>query len=321
LVGVIIVNYKTAELTIDCLQSLFVEREACSFDVIVVDNDSQDGSFEKILGAIASEDWNNWATVKASDYNGGFAYGNNIAIREFLAGKQGPEFFYLLNPDTVVHKGAVEKLVSFMQERPTVGIAGSRIEDENGQPLHSAFKFHTYLSELNRGFSLGILTKLLSRWVSCQEISNVPEKTDWVSGASMMIRREVFEQVGLLDESYFMYYEETDFCLQASREGWECWYVPASRVVHFVGQSSGVTNEKMKKRMPKYWFESRQRYFMKNHGFLHLFLADFFWILGYSSWKLRNFFQKKQNNEPPNIGVDFILNSIFLRWLTCGLKK
>jgi len=309
--GISIVNYKTSELTIKCLSAL--AREEKIFKVIVVDNDSQDGSFEKILDAVFLEGWNNWVTVRQSGHNGGFSYGNNIAIREFLMNKQVPEYFYLLNPDTVIHEGAVSHLVSFLEGLSAVGIVGSRIEDENGQALHSAFKFQTCLSELDRGFSLGILTKLLRRWVSDEEIPKTAVKTDWVSGASIMIRREVFEQVGLLDEAYFMYYEETDFCLQANRAGWECWYVPASRVVHLVGQSSGITNEKMTKKMPAYWFDSRRRYFLKNFGQIHACCADLFWLIGFISWKLRNLVQRKEDKNPPNLFKDMLLNSVFFR--------
>jgi len=310
-IGISIVNYRTSTLTIKCLHSLANEDKV--FEVIVVDNDSQDGSFEKISAAIALEEWSDWVSIKASGYNGGFAYGNNIAVREFMAAEKPPEYIHLLNPDTVVFKGAISQLIQFMQAHPKVGIAGSRIENEEGQPLHSAFKFHTCWSELERGFKWGMLTKLLKRLVSSQKIPNEPVCTDWVSGASMMIRRDVIDQLGLLDEAYFMYYEETDFCIQANRAGWECWYVPASKIVHFVGKSSGIIDKGMKKRMPKYWFESRQRYFLKNYGVFHLVLADLFWLLGFSSWKLRNLVQKKEDNTPPYLLKDSLLNSVFFR--------
>ena len=311
-VGVCIVNYKTMGLTIDCLRSL----DGTGVKVIVIDNDSQDGSYEKISAAIVSEEWSGWASIKASGRNGGFAYGNNVAIREFLKADQKPEYIYLLNPDTVVRKGAVSQLVEFMQNNPAVGIAGSQIEDENGQALPSAFKFHTWQSEMNKGFSLGLLTKLLRRWVSEQTIPKEPIKTDWVSGASMMIRREVFEQVGLLDDTYFMYFEETDFCLQAAKKGWECWYVPSSRVMHLVGQSTGISHKKMQKRMPVYWFESRRRYFLKNFGALYAAMADMCWLVGFATWKLRNIVQRKEDNHPPGLFTDFLLNSVFFRGFT-----
>jgi len=312
-VGVSIVNYKTASLTIACLRSLDKERELSDFKVIVVDNDSQDNSFELLSETIIAEGWQDWVNVRQADSNGGFAYGNNIAIREFINETTQPEFILLLNPDTIVHSGAINNLASFMLEHDNAGIAGSRIESTSGQPLHSAFKFHSWITELNRGFCLGLFTKLLRPWLSSDLISEQTEKTDWVSGASMMIRSSVLQQIGGLDESYFMYYEETDFCINAMRSGWECWYVPNSRVVHYVGKSSGINNTGMTKRMPTYWFDSRRRYFLKNHGIIHAILADFFWLTGLSSWKLRNLIQRKPDHYPPAFLSDGFRSSVFLK--------
>lgn len=130
----------------------------------------------------------------------------------------------------------------------------------------------------------------------------------------MIVRREVFESVGLLDEKYFMYFEEVDFCLAANRSGWPCWYVPASRVVHLVGQSSGVTDTKRPpKRLPKYWFDSRRRYFLKNHGWLYAAIADAAWVVGFSLWRLRRVLQHKPDNDPPKLLSDFVLNSVLLK--------
>ena len=104
-----------------------------------------------------------------------------------------------------------------------------------------------------------------------------------MAGASLIVRREVFDAVGLLDEGYFMYFEEVDFCLKASRAGWPCWYVPTSRVVHLVGQSSGVTKAgDERKRRPRYWFEARRRYFMTNHGRPKTLAADVAFALAYA---------------------------------------
>ncbi len=318
-VGVCIVNYKTATLTINCLRSLAMEARL--FDVIVVDNDSQDGSFSEISAAVTRAGWSDWVTVIESKLNGGFAYGNNIAIRAFLTRNEAPEYLYLLNPDTVVLAGAIDRLVSFMQGKRSAGIIGSQIEGEHGQLLNSAFKFHTCFSELNKGASLSVLTKLLKRWVTDEKIPTEPVKVDWVSGASMMIRREVFEQTGLLDEAYFMYFEETDFCMQAGRAGWDCWYVPSSRVMHLVGQSSGITNEKVLNRMPTYWFDSRRRYYLKNYNGIHACCADFFWLLGFSTWKLRCFIQRKEDNSPPYIFRDMLFNSVLFRGFKIGPAK
>ncbi|PHS29948.1 MAG: glycosyl transferase family 2 [Methylophaga sp.] len=320
-VGIVIVNYKTAGLTIECLRSLDNERTLIRFNVIVVDNDSQDDSFQIISSAVISEGWDDWVSIQESGFNGGFSFGNNVAIRQFLKQKNIPGFIYLLNPDTVIKLGAVTILASFLLAHPKVGIVGSQIEDEKGEAMYSSFKFHSCLTELNRGFSLGLLTKLLTPWLSSNEIPVHAKRTDWVSGASMMIRTSVLESIGGLDEAYFMYYEETDFCLKAARSNWECWYIPKSKVVHFVGQSTGITNSGMEKRMPQYWFDSRRRYFLKNHGVLYTVLADFFWLLGFASWKLRNIIQRKTDNHPPALFRDFLLNSVFMKGIKVSPEK
>jgi GT2 family glycosyltransferase len=130
----------------------------------------------------------------------------------------------------------------------------------------------------------------------------------------MIVRREVFEAVGLFDDAYFMYFEEVDFCLRAGRAGWPCWYVPASRVVHLVGQASGVTDKaQSRKRRPAYWFESRRRYFVRNHGRVYAAVADAAWATGYALWRVRRAVQRKPDNDPAALLRDFIRHSVFLR--------
>ncbi|ELR96459.1 glycosyltransferase family 2 protein [Gloeocapsa sp. PCC 73106] len=312
---VVIVNYRTASLTVDCLRSLEPEvKELPGTQVVVVDNASGDDSLTQIQQEIETHNWQEWVTLIDSERNGGYAYGNNLAIRPALASLNPPEYILLLNPDTVIRRSAIATLVEFMQQHAQVGIAGSRLEDQDGTPQRSAFRFHSFLSELESGLRLGLVSRLLNKRLIAPPVSEVDCQTDWVAGASMIIRRAVFEQVGLLDEAYFMYYEEVDFCLQASRAGWSCWYVPESRVVHFVGQSSGVTNLKVvPKRRPQYWFESRKRYFVKNHGETYALLADLMWMLGFSFWKGRNLIQKKPAMDPPHLLTDFFRNSILVK--------
>jgi len=311
---VVIVNYRTPGLTIDCLRSL--ENEVQSLPgtrVVLTDNDSDDGSVEQLNTAIATEGWSNWVSFMPLERNGGFAYGNNAAIRPVLS-TNPPPYILLLNPDTIVRPGALQALVDFMDKHPDVGIAGSRLEDLDGTPQRSAFRFHTAISELEQGLRLGVVSKLLAHWGVAPPVPEETCQTDWVAGASMIVRREVFEAVGLMDEGYFMYYEEMDFCLQAKRAGWSCWYVPQSRVVHLVGQSSGVTDSKRPpKRLPQYWFDSRQRYFLKNYGWLYTAIADAFWASGFAVWRLRRGFQGKPDLDPPQFLSDFLRNSVFLK--------
>jgi GT2 family glycosyltransferase len=312
---VVIVNYRTPSLTIDCLRSLVDEvRSLSGICVVVADNASGDESVEQIALAIATEGWDSWASLMPLQRNGGFAFGNNAVIRPALNSPNAPPYFWLLNPDTIVRPGALQALVDFMAKHPRVGIAGSRLEDLDGTPQHSAFRFHTLLSELDSGLRLGIVSKLLLSWNIAPPVPEQNCQTDWVSGASMIIRREVFEAVGLLDEEYFMYYEEMDFCLQANKCGWSCWYVPESRVVHLVGQSSGVNAPNcLPKRRPQYWFDSRQRYFLKNYGWLYTAVADAFWASGFALWRLRRGIQGKPDLDPPKFLSDFLRNTVFLK--------
>jgi N-acetylglucosaminyl-diphospho-decaprenol L-rhamnosyltransferase len=309
---VVILNYRTAQLTIDCLQSLVQEVNALpGTQVVVTDNDSQDGSVEQIKTAILSNGWEYWVSLQPLPSNGGFAMGNNAAIRMALQTPHPPDYFLLLNPDTLVHPGALSELVGFMDKHPEAGLVGSRLENPDGSPQHSAFRFPSIWSELDQGLRLRLASQILKRWEIAPPISEKICKTDWLSGASLMVRHEVFASVGLLDEQYFMYYEELDFCLQAHKLGWQCWYVPQSRVIHLVGQSSGVNNSA--KRRPQYWFNSRRRYFLKNHGWVYASIVDATWLVSFVIRRLRQMIQRQPNTEPPFLLTDFWANSIFLK--------
>lgn len=310
---VVILNYRTPDLTIDCLRSLVDEvADLPDLQVVVTDNNSGDGSVEKIQHAIENENWGHWASLMPLPANGGFASGNNAAIRPYYSNNTLPPYVLLLNPDTVIRPNAIKALLEFMDNHPDVGIAGSRLEDPDETPQRSAFRFHSLLSELEGGIRIGFISKLLAPWIVAPPVPESAVPTDWVAGASMIIRREVIEAIGLMDEAYFMYYEEMDYCLQAHRAGWPCWYVPDSRVVHFVGQSSGVTSKTpTPKRRPQYWFDSRRRYFLKNYGWLYAILVDALWAFGFATWRVRRIIQRKPDGDPPNLLGDFLRNSVF----------
>jgi len=312
---IVIVNYRTADLTVDCLLSLADEVPSLKdARVVVTDNLSGDDSVEHIQHAIQENHWDGWVTLMPLDHNGGFAYGNNQAIRPALSADAPPNFVLLLNPDTVIRPGAVARLIDFMQANPKAGIAGSRLEDPDATPQRSAFRFPTIRSELDGGLRLGLVSRLLKSTCIAPPVRDEPHPTDWTAGASMIVRREVFDDAGLMDEDYFMYFEEVDFCLRASRAGWPCWYVPESRVVHLVGQASGVTDTKSApKRRPAYWFESRRRYFTKNHGLVFALMADAAWALCFATYRVRRALQRKPDTDPPKLLYDFLRHSVLLK--------
>ena len=275
-VVVALVNYCTRDLTVDCLRSLeTLVGEFPGMRVVVADNASPDGSGAQIAKAIEDYGWGDWAKLLPLPRNGGFSYGNNAVVRECLGVTEPPDYIWLLNTDTIVRPGALRALIEFMEQQPDAGMAGSRLEHPDGARQCSAFRFHTVASEFEASLGLGIVSKALKHWAVAPPLTDVPSRYEWISGASMLIRTQVFRDIGLMDEEYFLYYEETDFCLRAENRGWTCWYVPASRVIHLVGKSTGVTDAagRIKRRAP-YWFQSRRRYFLKHHGVVYAVLAD-----------------------------------------------
>ena len=285
-VQIVIVNYRTADLTIDCLYSIAEQApETSKLHVWVVDNASGDGSPARIVSIIETEGWHAWISLIPLDRNGGFAFGSNAGIRESLRSVPPADYVMLLNPDTLVLPGAIAALVGFMESQPNAGIAGSLLENAAGEVECSAHNTPTPLGELEATARLGVLSRLLSRYRVTPPPREVAHECEWVSGASLMIRRAVIEQIGLLDEEYFLYFEEVDYCLRARKASWQIWFVPDSRIVHFEGATTGIRRANAR-RIP-YWYDSRRRYFLKHFGVSGLFLADALWSLGRMSLALR----------------------------------
>jgi N-acetylglucosaminyl-diphospho-decaprenol L-rhamnosyltransferase len=148
---------------------------------------------------------------------------------------------------------------------------------------------------------LGPVMRLLDRWAVAQPMSQLAaQQVDWICGASMMIRESVFEAIGGLDEGYFLYFEETDFCLRAHRAGFTTWYVPQSRVMHIGGQSTGVTERNTApRRLPAYWFESRRRYFTKAFGLGHAMAIDLVVLATYPLGWLKRLALRQRHQSVP----------------------
>ena len=279
-VAVVIVTYRTADLTIACLRSLQKERQASeeiTVRAVVVDNASGDAAV--IRSALEAEGWQSWVTLIEAPVNGGFAYGNNLGVQHACAEKS-PDYVYVLNPDTEVRPGAIGSLVRFLEASPQVGIAGGSFEHVDGRLWPIAFRFPTIVSELSHGLQIGIVSRLLQRWTVAWPMIQLTQPTDWICGAAMMIRPAVFDRIGGFDENYFLYFEETDFCNRARQAGYATWYVPESRVMHIMGQSTKVTDEKaVLQRFPAYWFQSRRRYFAVSFGVVHAMVIDLVAVL------------------------------------------
>ena len=312
---IITVNYRTADLTIRCIQSVARELEQLpGTRMRIIDNDSGDGSVEKISQAIKENQWQDWVTVTPAERNGGFSYGNNIAIRDAMSDKKPPELIWLLNPDAELKPGAALALVNFMHNHPETGLSTSSSVDKDGIEQPMAFRRFTIISEFISNLRLGFVDRLFPNSVVPIWPASEAYQADWLSGSSLIIRLQVFKDIGLMDENYFLYFEESDFCLQAQRKGWQLWYVPESRILHLIGASTGFNPDDRKMpRRPGYWFESRRRYFLKNFGKFYLATADVAHLTGFSIWRLRRLIQNKPDFDPPHYLKDFFMNSVFVK--------
>ncbi|HPV44360.1 MAG TPA: glycosyltransferase family 2 protein [Methylotenera sp.] len=292
---IITVNYRTADLVINSLRALDSQKDALGGgQVLIVDNASGDGSAERIASAIDSEGWGSWSSIMPMSKNGGFAYGNNIGFSKAFSSADHVDYLMLLNPDSVAREGAIEHLITFMEKHPEVGIAGSRLENEDGGIECSAHRFHSPISELLEGARLGILDRFLSNYEVTPPLCDEAHRCDWVSGSSMIIRREVIDEIGLMDEGFFLYFEEVDFFQRAAKAGWQTWYVPESVVMHIEGASTGI---KSTKRRPAYWYNSRRRYLVKHYGISALVMADFLWSIGRLTFFMRRFLRLGAQGE------------------------
>lgn len=298
-IAIVIVNFRTPQLVLECLKSIVDELDDLPEpQVYVVDNNSGDNSIELISSAITKYQWHNWVSVIASNHNGGFSAGNNLAIKAAFAQADVPEYVYLLNPDTLIHPGAISSLLQFMHKN-NVGICGGAILGEDGSQQISARRFPSIWSELDSGARLGLLSKALSQHIVAMPPETRAHSCDWVSGASMLIHRSVIESIGLMDEGYFLYFEEMDYCFHAKQKGFEVWHVPDSVITHIEGAATGI---KQKTRRGRYWYDSRRRYFIKTQGVMRLLAIDTCWALGRLSYNIRRLLRlgKKQNNSDPS---------------------
>jgi GT2 family glycosyltransferase len=238
-VSIILVNYNTGGLLRQCLESLFESNGEVPSEVIVVDNASKDESIRMLQGRFPE------VRVIVNRENLGFSKANNQGIRT-SAGR----YVLLLNPDTLVQPKAVETLIGFLDEHPDVGVVGAKLlnEDMTIQAGSKAFPtlvtaFFGKQSLMTRWFPNNPLTR---RYLVCLfEDHSRPFEVDSVGGAALMIRRETIEDVGMLDEGYFMYWEDVDWCYRVKRRGWKVYYHPHAPIIHLEGRSSNQRDPKL----------------------------------------------------------------------------
>jgi GT2 family glycosyltransferase len=248
--SVIIVNWNTKDYLLNCIRSL-LKAEESSWEILVVDNGSRDGSGLEVKNLFPK------LVLIQNDSNLGFAKAVNQGLGLFSG-----RYVLLLNPDTHVKEGTVEKLLSFMEGHPEAGAAGGQLLNSDGTKQNSIANAPSLATEL--------LNKKVLRWLFPERFPGKernyvePIEVESVIGAFMMVRRETIEEVGLLDEDYFLFLEETDWCYRMKKKGWKVYHVPQAEVIHFQGKSA----EQDRKRAKVEYYRSRYHFFRKNRGAL-----------------------------------------------------
>jgi GT2 family glycosyltransferase len=236
-VSIVLVNWNTRDILCNCLRSVYEQTEHATFEVIVVDNASSDGSHEMVR--------RQWPQVRliCNNENRGFAAANNQGI-ELADGR----YVLLLNSDTIVLDGAIQKTFVFAEQHPEAAVVSCRVLNGDGTLQHSCFKFPSLFNLLLSVLYLNKLfprSKLFGREEMTWWDKNDVRQVDVVAGCYMLVRREAIEQVGRLDTDYFMYGEETDWCWRFRRAGWNNLFFPGADIIHLGGQSSKQVRSEM----------------------------------------------------------------------------
>lgn len=305
----VILNYKTPDMTLRSVAAAARELDGMNGEIVVVDNASGDGSFEALKAGVAAAPWGRDLPIRvlASPRNGGFGAGNNFGIRAGLSDGARPDYVYILNSDAFPDAGAIRRLLEHLQTHPDAGFAGSYIHGPDGDAHVTAFRFPSALSELEGAARFGPISRMLKYRRVPIGVPDVTVRVDWLAGASMLMRMDVLDEIGLFDETFFLYFEETDLCLRAARAGFETHYVRDSEVTHIGSVSTGM---KTWARMPSYWFDSRWHYFAGNHGRLYAALATLMHLLGGLLWRLRRVVQSKPAADPPQFLRDLAVHDV-----------
>ncbi len=250
--SIILVNYNTRELLRDCLESLFANKPAADCEVIVSDNGSADGSLKMLAEEYPQ------VRVIANHENLGFARANNRAIEQ----SQG-KYLLLLNSDTlVIDRDSFDKMFKYMEGHPDTGVLGCMLLNRDHSIQLSCGRFPTLFNEFRQKLINMVFSgKIEPFYGKIMAEYREEHPVDWVTGACMMVRREAAQQAGLLDEGFFMYFEDVDWCRRINSYGWQVVYFPGTRVVHLLGGSAPKQQN-----ISVIYKESQLRYYSKHRG-------------------------------------------------------
>jgi len=264
---IITVPWKVRDLVSDNFSAIFANTKNIEFEVIAVDNDSQDGTVEMIAKEFPQ------AKVIANNYNAGFAKANNQGIA-IAKGR----YVLLLNPDMRVLPGTLENMVKWMDSHKDVGLAGCHLIKENGETVPHIRRYPGFCDQLAIVLKLPhIFPAILDDYLRKDFDYKKEAEVDSIRGSFFMIRREVIEKLGGLDELYFLWFEEVDYCRQVKNAGWKVMYTPTAECIDFVGKSFGLLK---RGKSQDYFRESMIKYFKKWHPTWQYLVLKAAWPLG-----------------------------------------
>ena len=306
---VVLLNYRTADMTLRAAEAALRAMDGLAAEMVIVDNASGDGSFEMLCEAVLQRGWADEGKVRvvASARNGGYGAGNNFGIYQNMSDKTKPDYIYCLNSDAFPDRVAIRALLDVLEFDNELGLAGSYIKGPDGEPHQTAFRFPSIAGEFEGAACTGLISRVLKNSIVPLPLPERSVRVDWLAGASIMMRRSLLDEIGFFDETFFLYYEETDLCRRASLAGYGTIYVRESEVTHIGSVSTGM---KEWGRTPTYWFDSRRYYFVKNHGRVYATAATLAHIAGALIWRLRCLVSGRESRAPERFLLDLIQHSL-----------
>lgn len=248
-ISIIIINWNSRDLLIDCIKSVYATTHNIVFEIRVVDNGSSDGSIKALRDAFPD------VIIIENRHNMGFAKACNQALR-LIKGK----YAVLLNTDTILTDGAIKTALELMEKEIKIGICGGQLLNSDGTKQNSIANIPSLTTELlNKSFLRRLLPK---KYLGKEHSISSPVEVESIIGAFMVVRKQAIDETGLIDESYFFFFEETDWCLRMKKMGWKVFYHPDVRVYHLQGQTVKKVNIRAR---IEYW-RSRYIFFKKNHS-------------------------------------------------------
>lgn len=274
-ISIIIVTYNSANVIGNCLDSIATHSTGMHVETLVIDNDSTDGT-----PALVQQDYP-WARLISGHGNVGFAQGNNIGFTQ----AQG-RYLFMLNPDTEIHPGALQALLTYADAHLQVGMIAPHVVYPDGRLQHNTFHFPDYAQAF-----YGFFEKLVpldspqnGRYLPTEY--NHERETEHILGAAVFIRREVYEQLGGMDEAYQLYFEETDWCYRIRRAGWQIRYTPTATIMHI----SAHTTSKNPERSSILFARSQAYFYRKNYGWIAYLILKKITVIGLTYWQARTLY-------------------------------